>query len=44
MGVITMVTDAPNNPENERERRLKTEEVAKATQAMGYTVIEKWEC
>ena len=29
---------------NDRERRIKTEEITKAIKAMGYTVIEKWEC
>ena len=29
---------------NDRERRIKTEEITKEIEAMGYTVIEKWEC
>ena len=29
---------------NDRERRIKTEEITKAIKAMGYKVIEKWEC
>ena len=33
-----------NDPKNDRERRIKTEEITKTIQAMGYTVIEKWEC
>ena len=29
---------------NDRERIIKTDEITKAIRAMGYTVIEKWEC